>query len=116
MEPRTIAIIGGGFAGTTLARELDGKLPPGYELLLINEESHTTFTPMLPEVVGAGVFPEQIVAPIRQMVRRARFVMGRVTEHRLRRADDRVRDPRGSPSRFLTSTWCWPSATGRAST
>ena len=80
MEPRTIAIIGGGFAGTTLARELDGRLPPGYELLLINEESHTTFTPMLPEVVGAGVFPEQIVAPIRQMVRRARFVMGRVTD------------------------------------
>ena len=34
---------------------------------------------MLPEVVGAAVFPEQIVAPIRQMVRHARFVMGRVT-------------------------------------
>lgn len=79
MESRTIAIIGGGFAGTTLARALDGKLPPGYELLLLSEESHTTFTPMLPEVVGAGVFPEQIVAPIRQMVRCAHFVMGRVT-------------------------------------
>ena len=79
MEPRTIAIIGGGFAGTTLARELDGRLPHGYELLLINEESHTTFTPMLAEVVGAGVFPEQIVAPIRQMIHSARFVMGRVT-------------------------------------
>jgi NADH:quinone reductase (non-electrogenic) len=76
---RTIAIIGGGFAGTTLARALDGRLPRGYELLLISEESHTTFTPMLPEAVGAAVFPEQIVAPIRQMVRQARFVMGRVT-------------------------------------
>jgi NADH dehydrogenase len=75
----TVAIIGGGFAGTTLARALDGKLPSGYELLLINEESHTTFTPMLAEAVGAAVFPEQIVAPIRQMVRQARFVMGRVT-------------------------------------
>ena len=79
MDSKTIAIIGGGFAGTTVARALEGKLPPGYELLVINEESHTTFTPMLPEVVGAGVFPEQIVAPIRQMVRSARFVMGRVT-------------------------------------
>ena len=79
METKIIAVIGGGFAGTTLARELDGKLPLGYELLLINEESHTTFTPMLPEVVGAAVFPEQIVAPIRQMVRHTRFVMGRVT-------------------------------------
>jgi NADH dehydrogenase len=79
MAPRTIAIVGGGFAGTTLAREFDRKLPPGYEVLLVNEESHTTFTPMLPEVVGAAVFPEQIVAPIRQMVPRTRFVMGRVT-------------------------------------
>jgi NADH dehydrogenase len=76
---RTIAVIGGGFAGTTLARVLEAKLPRSCELLLISEESHTTFTPMLAEAVGAAVFPEQIVAPIRQMVRRARFVMGRVT-------------------------------------
>ena len=79
-SPRTIAIVGGGFAGTTLARALDGKLSAGYELLLINEESHTTFTPMLPEAAGAAVFSEQIVAPIRQMIRHARFVMGRVTD------------------------------------
>src|SRR5262245_57900190 len=79
IEPRTIAIVGGGFAGTTLARALECKLPRGYELLLINEESHATFTPMLAEAVGAAVFPEQIVAPIRQMVQRSRFVMGRVT-------------------------------------
>jgi NADH dehydrogenase len=78
-DTRTIAIIGGGFAGTTLARALDGKLPPGYKLLLISEESHMTFHPMLPEAVGASIFPEQVVAPIRQMLREARFVMGRVT-------------------------------------
>jgi NADH dehydrogenase len=75
---KTIAIIGGGFAGTTLLRELDGRLPEGYELVLVSEESYTTFNPMLPEAVGASVFPEQVVAPIRQMIRRARFVMGRV--------------------------------------
>jgi NADH dehydrogenase len=76
---KTIAIIGGGFAGTTLLALLDGKLPGGYELLLISEESYTTFNPMLPEALGASVFPEQVVAPIRQMIRGARFVMGRVT-------------------------------------
>lgn len=76
---KTIAIIGGGFAGTTLLRQLDGKLPAGYELLLVSDESYTTFNPMLPEAVGASVFPEQVVAPIRQMIRDARFVMGRVT-------------------------------------
>lgn len=76
---RTIAIVGGGFAGTTLVRALQGRLPPGYELLLINDESYTTFHPMLPETVGASVFPEQVVAPLRQVVRDARFVMGQVT-------------------------------------
>ena len=76
---KTIAIIGGGFAGTTLARALDGRLPQGYELVLVSEESHTTFNPMLPEALGASIFPEQVVAPIRQMINHARFVMGRVT-------------------------------------
>ncbi len=76
---KTIAIVGGGFAGTRLLRELDGRLPPGYELLLVSDESYTTFNPMLPEALGASVFPEQVVAPIRQMIRSARFVMGRVT-------------------------------------
>ncbi len=76
---RNIVIVGGGFAGTTLARALDGKLPAGRELVLISEESYTTFNPMLPEAVGASIFPEQAVAPIRQMLTRTRFVMGRVT-------------------------------------
>ena len=67
-QAKTIVIVGGGFAGTTLARALDGKLPPGYELVLISEESYTTFNPMLPEAVGASIFPEQVVAPIRQML------------------------------------------------
>ncbi|MCC6198370.1 MAG: NAD(P)/FAD-dependent oxidoreductase [Burkholderiales bacterium] len=76
---KTIAIIGGGFAGTTLLRALDGRLPAGYELLLVSDESYTTFNPMLAEALGASIFPEQVVAPIRQMIRGARFVMGRVT-------------------------------------
>ena len=75
-EQKTIVIVGGGFAGTTLVQALDGKLPHGYELLLISEESHTTYNPMLPEAVGASIFPEQVVAPIRQMLTHARFVMG----------------------------------------
>jgi NADH dehydrogenase len=75
---KTIVIVGGGFAGTTLARTLDGTLPGGYELVLVSEESYTTFNPMLPEAVGASIFPEQAVAPIRQMLTRTQFVMGRV--------------------------------------
>ncbi|HET9642316.1 MAG TPA: NAD(P)/FAD-dependent oxidoreductase [Burkholderiaceae bacterium] len=76
-----IVIVGGGFAGTTLARSLERQLPEGHRVVLVSEESYTTFNPMLAEVVGAAVFPEQVVAPIRQMLdaRRSQFVMGRAT-------------------------------------
>ena len=66
---RSIVIVGGGFAGTTLARTLDGKLPQGYELVLLSEESYMTFNPMLPEAVGASIFPEQVAATIRQALK-----------------------------------------------
>jgi NADH dehydrogenase len=80
---RRIAIVGGGFAGATLARRLAGRLPHGWEVLLLSEESTTTYNPLLPEVVGAAIFPEHVVAPLRQVVdlrRGGRFVMGRVTQ------------------------------------
>jgi NADH dehydrogenase len=79
----SIVIVGGGFAGTTLARALDGRRMPGLQVTLISDESTTTFNPMLPEAVGASVFPEQVVAPLREMLdlkRGDRFVMGRVTD------------------------------------
>jgi NADH:ubiquinone reductase (H+-translocating) len=74
MSP-SIVIVGGGFAGTTLARALQRRL----SVTLISEESYTTFNPMLPEAVGAAIFPEHAVAPIRAMLApSARFVMGKV--------------------------------------
>ncbi|MCW5658666.1 MAG: NAD(P)/FAD-dependent oxidoreductase [Burkholderiaceae bacterium] len=82
MNPnKQIVVVGGGFAGTTLVGELERRLPPGYQVVLISEESYTTFNPMLAEVVGASVFPEHVVAPIRQMLdasRGTQFIMGRV--------------------------------------
>jgi NADH:ubiquinone reductase (H+-translocating) len=79
MKPH-IVIAGGGFAGTTLVRALQRRLPPGAALTLISEESYTTFNPMLPEALGAALFPEHAVAPIRAMLEpRTRFVMGTVT-------------------------------------
>ena len=77
-DDRNIVIVGGGFAGTTLARRLERLAIPGHRVVLVSEESYTTFHPMLAEVVGAAVFPEHVVAPIRQMLHASRFVMGRV--------------------------------------
>lgn len=79
MQDRSIVVVGGGFAGTTLVRALERCLPAGWQLVLISEESYTTFNPMLPEVVGAAVFPEHVIAPLRAMLTRTRFIMGRLT-------------------------------------
>ena len=76
-----IVVVGAGFAGTTLARTLCGQLPAGCSLTLVSENSYTTFNPMLPEAVGASVFPEHIVVPVREMLRQRasqRFIMGSV--------------------------------------
>lgn len=73
----SIVIVGGGFAGANLCRLLQ-KRARFADITLVSEESYTTFNPMLAEVVGATVFPEHVVAPLREIARRARFVMGTV--------------------------------------
>lgn len=79
MSEATIAIVGGGFAGTTLARRLERRLPERWRILLISRENSMIFSPLLAEVVGASLLPGHVAAPIRQLVRRARFLMGTVT-------------------------------------
>jgi NADH dehydrogenase len=80
-RPFRLVVVGAGFAGTTLVRAL-GRWPgPALELTLLSDESYTTFNPLLPEAVGASVFPEQVVVPVREMLRPGpgrRFVMGEV--------------------------------------
>ena len=81
--PARIVVIGAGFAGTNLVRALAGKLPPGCTLTLVSDESYTTFNPMLPEAVGASVFPEHVIVPVREMLRPGggrQFIMGSVAE------------------------------------
>ena len=81
-QGRHIVIVGGGFAGAAVASRLQRRLPLDWSLTLVSEESYTTFNPLLAEVVGASVFPEQVAAPLRQILRqteRTRFVMGRVS-------------------------------------
>lgn len=78
-DKRNVVVIGGGFAGTQLVRKLENKLSPDWQVVLISEENYTTFNPMLAEVVGASVLPSHVIAPIRRMVRRTRFISARVT-------------------------------------
>lgn len=80
METRTIAIVGGGFAGATVARSLERKLPAGWQIVLLSRENFITYNPLLPEVVGASLLPGHVIAPLRQLATRSRVYMVQVTD------------------------------------
>jgi len=69
MSKARIVILGGGFAGVKCARTLRKQLSVNqYEIVVFNRENHMVFHPMLAEVVGASLSPEDIAAPLRQMM------------------------------------------------
>ena len=80
MGTSRLVILGGGFAGTTLARRLESRLPANWNMTLVSQENCITYHPLLAEVVGASMLPGHVVAPIRQMVKPTRFSMADVTE------------------------------------
>ena len=78
--PKRILIVGGGFAGLTVAMELERKLArdPSVEITLINRENFFLFTPMLHEVAASDLDLTTIVNPVRKMLRHVNFLAGEV--------------------------------------
>jgi hypothetical protein len=72
--PKRIVIVGGGFAGVTLAQRLERLLPTQMEVIVLSTENHLVFTPMLPEVVGRTISPLHVVVPGRQLTRRTKWL------------------------------------------
>ena len=79
-DTRNLVIIGGGFAGITLAEQLEHRLPRGWKLTLVSQETFITYNPLLPEVVGASIMPGHVVAPLRQMIHCSSVCMAQVSE------------------------------------
>src|SRR5246127_5318117 len=77
---KRILILGGGFAGLTVAMELEKKLgqDPRVEVRLVNQENFFLFTPMLHEVAASDLDLTHIVNPIRKLLRHVRFFEGDV--------------------------------------
>ena len=75
-----LLIVGGGFAGTRAAQVLERTLPADWTLTLISQENFITFNPLLPEVVGASILPNHVIAPHRQMIHCSHVCMAQVTE------------------------------------
>lgn len=78
-RPR-IVIVGSGFGGLQAARVLASS---GAEVLLVDRNNYHTFIPLLYQVATAELEPEQIVYPVRSVLRRlpnASFVMAEVKQ------------------------------------
>src|SRR5262245_25032841 len=81
MKSKTrILIVGGGFAGTATALNLEKtyRHDPSVEITLIDAENFFTFTPLLAGVPSGSIQPTHIVFPLRAMLKRTRVKQAQV--------------------------------------
>ncbi|MDA3942808.1 MAG: NAD(P)/FAD-dependent oxidoreductase [Bacteroidetes bacterium] len=64
--PRLV-IIGGGFAGITLVKEISKK---DFQIVMIDRNNYHTFQPLLYQVATGGLEPDSIAYPLRKYVKR----------------------------------------------
>lgn len=89
MEKKEIIIIGGGFAGISLARQLSNE--KGVQVTLVDKNNYNFFPPLLYQVATGFLEPSNISYPFRKMfhgVRNVRFRMGEL--QRIQPGDNRV--------------------------
>jgi NADH:ubiquinone reductase (H+-translocating) len=80
IEPTRILILGGGFAGLTVAMQLEKKFArnPAVEVTLVSRDNFFLFTPMLHEVAASDLDLTTIVNPVRKVLRHVHFFVGRI--------------------------------------
>ena len=78
--PLRVVILGGGFGGLSVARELERILGPvqSVAITLVNRDNYFLFTPMLHEVAASDLDLATIVNPLRKLVRRTSIFTGTV--------------------------------------
>ncbi|NET32836.1 MAG: NAD(P)/FAD-dependent oxidoreductase [Cyanothece sp. SIO1E1] len=72
-----IVIVGGGFAGLTLARKL---AKSQYQVVLIDKNNYHQFQPLFYQVAMAGLEPSSIIFPYRKLFQHHKNVFIRMTE------------------------------------
>lgn len=74
-----ILILGGGFAGSNVLRELQKLFKRNdVEITLVSQDNFFLFTPMLPEVSSGMLHPSDITTPIRSFCKTANFCHARI--------------------------------------
>lgn len=78
-KPRVV-IVGGGFGGIQLAKSLKNK---DFQVVMLDRHNYHTFQPLLYQVATAGLEPDSIAGPLRQIFEKQKnffFRMAKVTE------------------------------------
>ena len=79
-EKKRIVVIGGGFGGLNLLKQIDKKK---YDVLLIDRNNYHSFPPLFYQIASSGLDPGSISFPFRRELRKgkvkgAQFNMGDV--------------------------------------
>ncbi len=74
-KQKKLVIVGGGFAGVTLAKKLERSMPSNWDIYLLCKTNFITYNPLLPEVIGASILPGHVQAPVRLILKRTRIRM-----------------------------------------
>ena len=69
-----VLVVGGGFAGAYVARELGER-----GATIVSKENFMLYTPLLPEAASGTLEPRHCVVPLRTMCRHAELILGGVT-------------------------------------
>lgn len=75
-KPRLV-IVGGGFAGLNLARNLKRA---DLQIIVLDKNNYHTFQPLLYQVATAGLEPDSIAYPLRKILRKQKNVIFRMAE------------------------------------
>ena len=78
---KKILILGGGFAGISVLRELESsfKHDDNIQITLVNEDNFFLFTPMLPELASGMIRPSAISIPLRMVCKKTEFIQAKVS-------------------------------------
>jgi len=74
--PRVV-IIGGGFGGVSLVRELEKK---PFQIVMIDKRNYHTFQPLLYQVSTSGLEPDSIAYPLRKILKKNKDAYFRMAE------------------------------------
>lgn len=74
--PRVV-ILGGGFAGLKLARNIDTSQ---YQVVIIDKNNYHTFQPLMYQVATAGLEPDSIAYPLRKILKKKKRTHIRMAE------------------------------------